>query len=154
MTNTEETSNGELQTYEIGYLVLPSIPEEGLKAVSEKLTAAIEKAGGKEIDGEAPIMTDLAYAMDKTVGASKYVANEAYIGWTKFEISPSMALGLKSAVESIDELLRFLLIKVPRETSFTFAKAQAMIEEKEAKAFEEAKAGEEAPRATSEAVVE
>lgn len=145
--------NTENQTYEIGYLVLPSIPEEGLSAVSQKLTAAIEKAGGKEIDGEAPFMIDLAYSMHKTIGASKYVANEAYIGWTKFELESSQALELKSALDKVDELLRFLLIKVPRETSFTFEKAQALIAEREAKAMETGSAetglSEEAPRASS-----
>ena len=145
-----------MQVYELGYLILPSIPEDGIPSVTAKIKALIEKVGAKEIDGEEPMKTDLAYSMTKTVGASRYVVNDAYIGWTKFELDPSEALNLKASIEKVDEVLRFLLIKAPKESNFTFAKARALMEEKKAK---EAKANE--PEATKlengvaeEAVVE
>lgn len=119
-----------MQTYEIGYLVLPSIPETELSGVIDAVKGAVEKAGGIYLEGEAPFKYDLAYKMTKTVGASRYVVSDAYMGWLKFELEPAKALEVKVALEKINELLRFLLIKVPKETSFTFAKAQAAIAEK------------------------
>jgi ribosomal protein S6 len=135
MANTEETK-AESQVYEIGYLVLPSIGEDKVGGVVSKIKEAVAASGGQELEGEEPFMIDLSYTMSKTVGASKYVANEAYLGWLKFEIEPSKALEVKMALEKIDELLRFLLIKAPRETHFTFEKAKALLAEKEAKEAE------------------
>ncbi len=141
-----------MQIYEVGYLILPSIPEDGLSAVVEKIKAAFVAAGGKEVDGEAPFKQELSYTMSKTVGASKYVANEAYVGWSKFELEPSLAPEVKASLDKIDELLRFLLIKAPRESAFTYEKARAAVLAKLA----EEKAALEAPEeaAPAEAVVE
>lgn len=125
-----------MQVYEIGYLILPSIAEDKLGAVIDKIKAVFEKAGGQPLDGEAPVKIDLSYTMSKTVGASRYVVTEAYLGWMKFEMDPSKALEAKMALDKVDELLRFLLIKAPRESAFTFAKAQALITEREAKEVE------------------
>lgn len=123
-----------MQVYELGYLVLPSIPEENLGSTVDSLKSVISKAGGSIFDGEAPFMHDLAYPMSKTVGASKYVVNNAYIGWVKFECEPANIAEVKAAMEKMDEILRFLLIKTSRETTFTFAKAREVMGEKEAPA--------------------
>jgi ribosomal protein S6 len=120
-----------MQVYELGYLILPSIAEGELSDVATKLEGVIAKAGGKELDSEAPEKIDLAYPMEKTVGASRYVVNDAYIGWIKFEMEPASVEEVKSAVDSTDEVLRSLLIKAPRETTFTFAAARKAAEEKD-----------------------
>ena len=70
--------------------------------------------------------------MSKTTGSNRYVVNDAYIGWLKFELPPESAPTVKEAVEKLDEILRFILIKAPKESVFTFAKAKAAIAEKEA----------------------
>ncbi|MEK7135140.1 MAG: 30S ribosomal protein S6 [Patescibacteria group bacterium] len=141
-----------MQIYEVGYLILPSIPEEGLPAVVEKMKAVVTKAGGQNLDGEDPVKQDLAYTMSKTVGASKYVANEAYMGWMKCELEPAVAPEVKAELDKVEELLRFLIVKAPRESSFTFAKAREALLEK----AREEKALAEAPEeiAPVEAVVE
>jgi ribosomal protein S6 len=125
-----------MQVYELCYLILPSIPEEGLSDVVSKIKAIIEKTGGKEFDGESPSKIDLAYTMTKTIGASRYVVSDAYIGWVKFDL-PAEALAkeglehpvekIKVGISKIEELLRFLVVKAPRETVFTFAKVEAQM---------------------------
>jgi ribosomal protein S6 len=139
-----------MQVYELGYLLLPSIAEDALSTAVEKIKASIAKAGGTEIDGEEPVTTELAYAMSKTVGASRYVVNEAYLGWVKFELEPVAVTALKEEVSTMDEVLRALLIKAPRESDFTFAKAALAEAEREAK--KNAPVAEVAP--VAEAVVE
>ena len=116
------------QVYEIGYLVLPSIPEDKLQEVVNSIKEIIKKEGGEELDSENPFKQDLAYTMSKTVGASRYVVNDAYVGWMKFEAEPSVTEAIKAGLEKIDSILRFLLIKTTKETTFTFAEAKARLE--------------------------
>src|SRR3990167_11141973 len=120
-----------MQVYELGYLILPSIAEDALSGVVDTIRALVNEAGGKEIDAEAPFKQPLAYSMSKTIGASRYVLSDAYLGWIKFEVEPSKISAIKTGMEKIGEILLFLLVKVPRETTFTFAKARAMVEEKQ-----------------------
>jgi ribosomal protein S6 len=126
----ENTTTPEGQTvYELGFLILPSIAEDKLSAVTDKLEALVKSFGGTKIDGEAPMKIDLSYTMTKVVGASRYVVNDAYLGWMKFEAEPAGMPALKAALDLSDELVRYLLIKAPRETTFTFADAQAALME-------------------------
>ena len=119
-----ESEAGELTVYELGFLVLPSIPEDKLSNVTDAVRKIISAAGGTEIDAEAPIKKTLAYSMSKTIGASRYVVSDAYLGWIKFEVDKAKVPIIKAGVEKMEEILRFLLIKAPRETTFTFAKAR------------------------------
>ncbi len=130
MSNTE--GQAERTVYEIGYLVLPSIPEDSLDAVASKITNVFAGAGGIRIDGEAPFMQDLAYEISKQVGARKYVVHEAYFGWVKFELEAEKIEAVKAEIEKMEEILRFLLIKAPRETTFTFAAARQALADAEA----------------------
>ncbi len=167
MSTTEDqtvnkSNEGETQVYELGYLVLPSVPSEDLPTLVSNLRSIIEKAGASPLDSEDPFLESLAYSMSKTIGARKYVASEAYIGWMKFEAESRMIEGIKSSVDKIDEILRSLLIKAPRETTFTFEEAREArkareealnnpVEETSEEALEK---DEDKPLDDSEAVVE
>ncbi len=145
MSITED--HREANVYEIGYLVLPSVPAEHLPQVLSNPVSIIEKGGGKPLDGEDPALEPLAYSMSKTVGARKYIVDEAYVGWMKFESRPDALETVREGVDKAEEILRYLLIKAPRETTFTFAKARAEREAKENSAVvaEEEPAVEAAP---------
>ena len=143
MANTEESN-----IYELSYLILPSIPEDKVGEIVLAIKGVVVKAGGTEIDGEAPFKQDLAYQMSKTVGSSKYVVNDAYLGWLKFELEVAKIDEVKSAVEKMPEVLRSLVIKATRETIFTFAKAREAL-----LAVEEAEKGGKEPAPAPEEVV-
>ena len=130
MGNTKGAKEG-LTVYELGFLILPSIPEDKLSLVVDAIRGLVTKAGGAEIDAEAPFKQPLAYSISKTIGASRYVLTDAYLGWIKFEVEPGEIMAIKTGIEKMGEILRFLLVKAPRETTFTFAKLKAVIEEKE-----------------------
>ena len=148
----------ETQVYELGYLILPSIPEEGLSDVVARLKKIIKDNGGVEIGSEDPFKMDLTYTMSKVISSRKYVVKDAYIGWVKFDLEPEAAPIVNEAVKAVDEVLRFLLIKAPRATTFTFESARKALEEEEkAKHEAESEASEKAeaaPEASSETVVE
>lgn len=122
-----------MQVYEMSFLILPSVAEDALSDLMGNIRTLVTEAGGKEIDAETPFKHSLAYSMSKTAGARQYVVNEAYVGWIKFEIEPLKILDLKSGVEKISEVLRFLVVKAPRKTEFTFAKVRTALEAKEEK---------------------
>ncbi|MEX0919440.1 MAG: 30S ribosomal protein S6 [Parcubacteria group bacterium] len=147
------------QVYEVGYLVLPSIPEDRLSEVVDSIREIIKKQGGQEIDSENPTKLDLAYTMSKNVGASHYVVSDAYVGWIKFDLPTTESAGdehpvqvIKSKIDKMDNILRFLLIKAPRETYFTFAEARARLAEAEAeeKEGEKVESSEDAPTTPEE----
>jgi ribosomal protein S6 len=133
----KNTSKQGGEVYELGYLLLPSIAEDKVSAVTDKLKKTIVDAGGTMLDSEEPFLQDLAYSMSKTVGASRYVVSDAYLGWMKFDAPAENVPAIKDAVEMMEEVLRSLLIKAPRESEFTFAKAQAALLEIEKAAKEE-----------------
>jgi ribosomal protein S6 len=155
MTDKDKSQEGG-EVYELGYLILPSLAEENLGSVVEKLKKIIHTVGGVELESEDPMKQELAYEMTKVVGASRYVVKDAYIGWIKFEAPTSEAPKVNEAVAKLDEILRAILIKAPRETEFTFAKAKAAIDEKAAKAEAERRAQEnnEESGSAKETVVE
>ncbi len=130
-----EGERGELTVYELGFLVLPSIPEDKLPDVVDSIRKVVTKEGGAEIDAEMPFKQSLAYAMSKTIGASRYVLSDAYLGWIKFEAEKTAIPVIRAGLEKIEEILRFLLLKAPRKTTFTFAKARTAIEEKKELAY-------------------
>jgi ribosomal protein S6 len=130
MSTTEDRADRTV--YEIGYLVLPSIPEDSLSDVVSKINNSFEKLGGTKIDGEDPFLYELSYEMSKVTGARKYVVHEAYLGWVKFELEADKIGAVKDEVEKLEEILRVLLIKVPRETSFTFEAARQALLDAEA----------------------
>lgn len=146
MGNSED-ERGESAVYEISYLILPSLPEDKLADTVYAIKKIIAEEGGIEINSEAPFKHPLAYPMSKTIGASRYLLSDAYLGWIKFDLSARLAettaqrVGkagaehpievIKKGIGKIGEVVRFLLAKAPRETVFTFAKARAAAEEKE-----------------------
>jgi len=146
MSITEDHS--ESQVYELAYLILPSIPEEDLLQVVAKIQKTIEKAGGEKVDSEDPFLRELAYEMSKTVGASRYVVKNAYLGWIKFDLPlPAEAEKhpievIKNEIEKMAEVLRFLLAKASRETKFTFASTRAVKIEPEESLVKDDVAGE------------
>lgn len=131
MEKKEVEQNDELSVYEVGYLVLPSLPEDKVPEVATVVREVFVKEGGMEISAEEPVKRDLAYSMSKTIGASRYVLTDAYFGWIKFEVGPSKIEAINLKLRKIPEILRFLLIKAPRETVFTMAGARAEALEKE-----------------------
>lgn len=132
MTEVNTKKEG-VEIYELGYLLLPSIAEDDVLAVVKKMQDLVSSKGGVLIDSEDPFKQDLAYSMTKVVGASRYVVTDAYLGWMKFELPVEEAPAVKEAISKMNEVVRSILIKAPRETSFTFAAAKARLAEAEAK---------------------
>jgi len=101
--------------YEVGYLVLPTLPEDKVAAAVTSLKAALEKSNAIVISDENPRVTRLAYSIEKVIDNKKNKFDTAYFGWVKFELNPEKLAELEKSLKLAKELLRFLIIKTVRE---------------------------------------
>ena len=104
-----------LRVYEVGYIELPSVPEEHIHEFTNNLKGVILREGGAVISEGEPLIRPLAYEMVKPLGNRNERYKSAYFGWVKFEVSPQGALEIKKSLDAMESLLRFILVKTVRE---------------------------------------
>lgn len=127
-----ETNNGieNSSIYEIGYLVIPSVPEEKVAEETDVLRKVVTDAGASIITEEAPKRQRLAYEMrKKTVSGAYDKYREAYFGWFKFELAPDKIDGVKKAFENRPTVLRDLVVSTVRENTYLGKRASAVAAE-------------------------
>lgn len=107
-----------MQVYEIGYLLVSSIPEEKVASEVEVLKAILTKKGAEFIGEEAPELKTLAYAMVKKIGPTNHTFDKGYFGWIKFELAAKEIESVKKAFEENTNMLRMLLINTIRENTY------------------------------------
>lgn len=95
-------------TYEIGYLLKPSIKEEEVLAFSEKLRNLIIEKTGLILSEGAVKNQPLAYAIKKQTGA--------YFNWIKFLLRPESIKEIEGYLKKDSSMLRFLTMKAPEKT--------------------------------------
>lgn len=113
----EELKQGDIGVYEIGYLLLPSIPEGEVAGEVQALHALIEKEGGRVFDEGFPVLRDLAYAMNKVRAGRRDSYDKAYFGWVKIELSPEKVREVSDQIKARETILRHLLFKTVREST-------------------------------------
>jgi len=107
----------ELKVYELGYLLVPTVPEEHLAGEVQKLKDAIVSHKGTFVSEDAPKLRTLAYTIVKHVAGRNVKCDRAYFGWVKFVMDPGEIIALTKAVENNDKVLRHLLIKTVKEST-------------------------------------
>lgn len=125
MTDSIELESGSdtLRVYEVGYLLLSSIPEEKVPDEVSRIKSFITTAGGKIISGESPELITLAYQMEKHIATRNERFDSAYFGSIAFELSPAGAVALKTELDGMESVLRFLIMKTVREVAVAPKKA-------------------------------
>lgn len=106
------------QIYEIGYLLVSSIPEEKVTHEVNSLKEVLSKKGAEFIGEEMPELRTLAYTMVKKIGPSNHRFDKGYFGWFKFEISTAEIESVKKAFEENINMLRMLVINTIRENTY------------------------------------
>ncbi len=113
----------QVQVYEIGYLLVPSIPEEKVNSEASSLKEILIKKGAEFIGEEAPELRTLAYTMIKKMGTVNHRFDKGYFGWFKFELSKTEIDSIKKFFEENTNMLRTLIIKTIRENTYLGKKA-------------------------------
>jgi ribosomal protein S6 len=105
------------RVYEVGYLLVPNIPEEEVATIYGNFKELVSSLGGEFIMDEMPKMFDLAYTMQKVVSNVRHKFSTAYFGWVKFEMDPSGMATLKKKLEDDTKILRYMIMKTVRENT-------------------------------------
>lgn len=127
MTRSNKTDDPKV--YEIGYLLVSSLPEEKVSAKVDELKSYINAAKAEMISEEAPVKETLAYTMIKKIGAKNHRFTEGYFGWVKFAVMPDMINSVKEKFDADTDVLRFILVNVPRENTYLGKRASAVVKE-------------------------
>jgi ribosomal protein S6 len=107
-----------LQVYEIGYLLVSSIPEEKVAAEVDTLKEALVKKGAELIGEETPELRTLAYTMVKKIGPTNHSFDKGYFGWFKFELPSKEIEGIKKTFDLNPNMLRMLVINTIKENTY------------------------------------
>ncbi len=103
--------------YEVGYLLVSTIPEERVGEVYSNMKDTIATLGGELIADEMPKSIGLAYSMVKVVANIRHKFNTAYFGWVKFEMEREKIGELKAKLDLDVNVIRFLITKTVRENT-------------------------------------
>lgn len=112
-----EVMKDNMQIYEAGFLLVPTLPEEKLDEEMASIKALISKHGGVVISEDSPKSRSLSYSMTKVVETKRYKFSEAYFGWVKFELDRSALAEVEKGLKENISVLRYLLIKTVRENT-------------------------------------
>lgn len=105
----------ERKIYEIGYLLVPYLPAEGVtEAVEKMIKAKIEALGGEVTSAIDPLMTRLAYTIVKILNNKHTKFSDGYFGALRFKANGEMVRKLEADWKKDEDLIRFLLISLPK----------------------------------------
>jgi ribosomal protein S6 len=124
----DNIKEGREAVYEIGYLIVSSIPEEKVSGEADSIKKIITDAGAVVIAEEQPHKEQLAYEMrKKTVSGAYDTYDEAYFGWVKFELESGKIEAVKKAIEVTPSVLRMLLITTVRDNTYLGKRASQAV---------------------------
>lgn len=108
--------------YEVGFHLLPTIDEVSVPSETLGIKSIIEDNKGVVISEDMPKLIPLAYDISKSIDSKKHRFNKAYFGWVKFEIEASKIGDIKSKIENLQNVLRFLIVRTVRENTMHIPK--------------------------------
>ena len=98
--------------YEIGYLLMPLIPEDKVVDEVNALRSYVENAGGFIVLEGQPVMRKLSYEISQRgIADKKGRFEDAYFGWIRFQATPVEAVFAKESIDKNYRILRFLIVK-------------------------------------------
>lgn len=114
-----EATESKVSVYEVGYIMLPSIPEENLGGEVTIFKDSLGEKGATFISDEYPKMLELAYEMSRSIANKKQKFSYGYFGWVKFECTTENAKIIKDYLDKNETLVRYLMIKTVRESTMS-----------------------------------
>lgn len=137
---TQNEAKEGVKVYEIGFHIAPTVSEENLVHEVNKIKDVLQAEGSSVVSEDFPRLRALTYPIAKHIQGSNKKYKEGYFGWIKFEGSPESAVALKKAVDTMENVIRFLIIKTVKENTLYGTKFASKSEMK--KKTEEKPAGE------------
>lgn len=141
---------GDLQVYEFGYHILPTVAEENLPNEVSKVHSLISENGGSIISEGAPVVRQLAYEISKKIENKNLNFNKAYFGWIKFEMDRKDIVNFKNKIENLPNILRFLVVKTVKENTMHTPKIPMFVKDSHREEKDVTKTEEKAPVSEAE----
>ena len=141
----EDESADEAVAYECAFHILPTIADEEVSGVVQRLKDGITRLGGAVTDEEVSERYNLAYEIVSHREGSNRRFNAAHFGWVRFTLTPSALFTYRDELMHMPELLRFLATRLtPQEQAQPFSifethRAQARINAERATSAREAR---------------
>lgn len=110
------------RTYELGFILVPTLPEGEVEERVAVLKNAITAVEGNVTSEGVSEFIDLAYQIEKNVKSKKMKWAQGYFGWMKFTAAPEALEALKKALDANLDLIRYMLIKTDTENTVIFKK--------------------------------
>lgn len=107
----------EPKLYEIGFHIIPTVGDEGIAPEVNKIREAIEAHNGAIESEHTPEFRELAYPISKVFSNKRSEFTTSYFGWMTFMIRPHDAEALKETVDTLENVVRFLIVKTTEESA-------------------------------------
>jgi len=114
--DTKETKEGS-KVYELGFHIAPIVGEENVAHEVSEIRNLLDGIKAEVISEDFPRLVTLSYPLGKMIKGTKRSFKEAFFGWVKFEADADKVAELHAAVEKLENVLRFLLIKTVRDNT-------------------------------------
>ncbi len=114
-TEAKEEKETKQQVYEVGYLLVPTITEEGISEKVDVIRKNIESVKGQIVAQGDPVLRDLAYEMSIVVSNKKEIHGSGYFGWIKFEGDSAQVEKIDDKLKKDVEIIRFIIVKTLEE---------------------------------------
>lgn len=107
----------EQRIYEIGYLIISSLPEEGMQEEVSWLKKLLESVKAEVIAEGAAEKRDLAYSIKKKLDGQYRTFDSAYFGWIKVAVDAAATEKLNKELTLRDPFLRYMITTTVREST-------------------------------------
>lgn len=114
--NNQELERSVPRIYEVGYCVIPTVPEANLHQEVTAIKDILLKEGANVISEEFPKIRTLFYPIRGKGGHAPFFTN-CYFGWVKFEVGREHISRIEVALRLLPCLLRFIVVKTVRENT-------------------------------------
>lgn len=117
-----EKTTKEIKLYELGFHLVSTISEDKVAEKVDEIKAILAKNNAEIVkEGETKLM-NLAYEVIKHVSGKNQKFTNSYFGWFKFNATAEAIKDIKKAVDSMEEILRSLIIKTVNDDEHSTSK--------------------------------
>ncbi len=116
-TDSAESDVDELVSYELGYLLMPTIAEEDVAGVVTSIKDVLEGQGGSGFVDGFPAKKPLSYEMRRETAGGRVRVNQGYFGWVKFACESSRVEAIAQVLKKDERIVRFLFVHAPKEVA-------------------------------------
>ncbi len=108
-----QANKSDVPVYELGFHLVPTVQDDGVAAVVEKVRAAL--ADAEIISEQFPARMTLSYVIERSVQGKREKYAESYFGFIKFAMERGELAAFQTMLRGTHEVLRFLIIETVRE---------------------------------------